>query len=219
MRANAHGSYSYSRIANLRVAKCAPTSYIATLTTSGMERMTSKLAAALAVCLLAPQMAWAGDNAALQTAGTSVAIALPLIAGGIALDKGDTHGVGQLALITGLSVGTAYGLKQFVREKRPDGSDYESFPSDTTALAASGSGFLWRRYGWTYGLPAFVASQFVSFSRVESKKHHWYDTLASSAIAAGYSYVIASPYKQRSRWRTGLSAAPDGGYLTLAYEF
>lgn len=181
--------------------------------------MLSKYAALLAVCILTPQAAWAGGNSTLQTAGTGVAIALPLIAGGIAFDKGDTHGVGQLVLITGLSVGTAYGLKQFVREKRPDGSDYESFPSDTTALAASGSGFLWRRYGWQYGLPAFAASQFVSFTRVDAKKHHWYDTLASSAIAAGYSYVIASPYKERSHWRTSLSAAPDGGYLALAYDF
>lgn len=169
-----------------------------------------------AAMLLASAPAQAFSN---ESAGTAVAIALPVLAGGYSILKGDKTGFAQVTVDTLLTVGTAYGLKQFVREKRPDGSDYESFPSDTTALAASGSGFLWRRYGWTYGLPAFVASQFVSFSRVESKKHHWYDTLASSAIAAGYSYVIASPYKQRSRWRTGLSAAPDGGYLTLAYEF
>jgi membrane-associated phospholipid phosphatase len=70
-----------------------------------------------------------------------------------------------------------------VREKQPDGSDYHSFPSNTTALAASGSSFLWGRYDWEYGVPAFLATKFVSFTRVDAKQHHWYDTLASSAIA------------------------------------
>lgn len=181
--------------------------------------MTSRLLIAALALLLMPQAALAGDKATLQAAGTGVAIALPLIAGGIALDKGDTHGFGQLVLETGLTVGTAYALKQFVRERRPDGSDWQSFPSDTTALAASGSAFLWRRYGWRYGLPAFVASQFVSFSRVESKQHHWYDTLASSAIAAGYAYVISEPYQERRRLRSSLAVSPDGGFLQVAWEF
>ena len=30
-----------------------------------------------------------------------------------------------------------------------------------------------------------AATQFVSYSRVQADKHHWYDTLASSAIAIG----------------------------------
>ncbi len=105
-----------------------------------------------------------------------------------------------------MTVGTAYALKQIVHERRPDGSDFQSFPSETTALSASGSSFLWARYGWTYGLPAFAATQFVSYSRVQAKKHHWYDTLASSAIAAGYGYVLTTPFKRRYNVDTSLSA-------------
>ena len=155
----------------------------------------------------------------IETAGTAVAIALPLIAGGISYYKHDTMGLAQLTVETALTVGTALALKQIVKERRPDGSDFQSFPSDTTALAASGSSFLWGRYGWQYGLPAFFATQFVSYSRVQAKQHHWYDTLASSAIAAGYGYVLTTPFKKRTGIETSLSATPGGAYLSLSYNF
>jgi len=106
-----------------------------------------------------------------------------------------------------------------VRERRPDGSDFQSFPSDTTALAASGSSYLWGRYGWQYGLPAFAATQFVSYSRIQAKKHHWYDTLASSAIAAGYGYALTTPFKRKYNIDTSLDASPEGATLHLSYNF
>ena len=155
----------------------------------------------------------------IETAGTAVAIALPLIAGGISYYKHDTMGLAQLTVETALTVGTALALKQIVKERRPDGSDFQSFPSDTTALAASGSSYLWGRYGWSYGLPAFFATQFVSYSRVQAKQHHWYDTLASSAIAAGYGYVLTTPFKKRTGIETSFSATPGGAYLSLSYNF
>lgn len=155
----------------------------------------------------------------IETIGTGVAIALPVIAAGITFYKHDRKGLGQLVVQTALTVGTAYALKSIVRERRPDGSDFQSFPSNTTALAASGSSFLWRRYGLEYGLPAFAASQFVSYSRVQANKHHWYDTLASSAIALGYGYAITTPFKRKYNISTELNAAPDGAMLHMAYDF
>jgi membrane-associated phospholipid phosphatase len=144
---------------------------------------------------------------------------LPIVAGGIALYKHDRIGVAQLTAETLFTVGTAYALKNIVRERRPDGSDFHSFPSGTTALAASGSSFLWGRYGWEYGLPAFALTQFVSYSRIQAKQHHWYDTLASSAIATGYGYVLTTPFKQRYNVDTRLSASPHGAYLQLSYAW
>ena len=165
------------------------------------------------------QAALSSRQKTIEDLGKGVSIALPLIAGGITLYKGDRKGSLQLITETFLTVGTAYALKSFVRERRPDGSDFHSFPSETTALASSGSSFLWRRYGWEYGLPAFAASQFVSYSRVQADKHHWYDTLASSAIAIGYGYAITTPFKKRYNIDTALEAAPDGAMVRLSYEF
>ncbi len=155
----------------------------------------------------------------IETLGTGVAIALPLVAGGISYFKHDRMGLAQLTVETVFTVGTAYALKNIVRERRPDGSDFQSFPSDTTALAASGSSYLWGRYGWQYGLPAFMATQFVSYSRIQAKKHHWYDTLASSAIAAGYGYALTTPFKRKYNIDTSLEASPDGATIHLSYNF
>ena len=174
--------------------------------------------ATLAVALLLAQQTGASAKA-LTTAGTGVAIALPLIAGGISVYKDDWAGVGQLAVDTVATVGTVYALKNIVRERRPDGSDWQSFPSDTTALGASGSSYLWARYGWQYGLPAFAASQFVSFTRVDAKKHHWYDTAASSLIAIGYSQIFTTHFRERYNVYTDLDASPDGAMLRVAYDF
>jgi membrane-associated phospholipid phosphatase len=155
----------------------------------------------------------------IESAGTAVAIALPLTAVGISLLKHDNMGLAQLTVETALTVGTAYALKEIVREQRPDGSDFHSFPSGQTALSASASSYLWGRYGWQYGLPAFFATQFVSYSRVQARQHHWYDTLASSAIAAGYGYVLTTPFKRHPNLRTSLAASPDGASFTLSYNF
>ena len=155
----------------------------------------------------------------IETMGTGVAIALPLTALAITIRKRDRVGLEEFAVQTALTVGTAYALKYLVREQRPDGSDFHSFPSDTTALAASGSSFLWRRYGWQYGLPAYAVMQFVSYSRIQANKHHWYDTMASSAIAFGYSLAVTDRFSQRYHLRTSLEATPDSAYFQLAYNF
>ena len=174
---------------------------------------------ALAATPLVPAKPLTSMQKNIETAGTAVAIALPLTGVGVALFHRDRTGLAELTVETVLTVGTAYALKNLVREQRPDGSDWHSFPSGTTALAASGSSFLWGRYGWEYGLPAFAATEFVSYSRVQAKQHHWYDTLASSAMAAGYGYFITTPFQKRWDVYTSLSATPDSARVSLEYKF
>lgn len=176
------------------------------------------LLAAILVCLGAPCAA-AKQNKTITTAGTGIAIALPVIAAGITAYKRDWTGTAELAATTVATVGTAFALKQVIRSRRPDGSDFESFPSDTTALGASGSSFLFRRYGWQYGLPAFAASQFVSYSRVQADKHHWYDTLASSVIAFGYASVLTTRFKKKYNIYSEIQPGPDGAMIRMSYDF
>ncbi len=178
----------------------------------------------MAMSLLSIHAARAGTSASsgsktVETAGTALSIALPMVAGGITLLKHDRVGSAQLVVETVLTVGTAYALKSFVRERRPDGSDFRSFPSATTALSASGSSFLWGRYGWEYGLPAFAVTQFVSYSRVQAKQHHWYDTLASSALAAGYGYILTTPFEERYHIQTSMEPAPGGAMIQMSYRW
>jgi len=174
-------------------------------------------ALAAAPALAATTAAVPAKSDKIETAGTAIAIALPLTAAGIAFYKKDWNGVIDLGLTTLATVGTAYALKHIVREKRPDGSDFQSFPSDTSALASSGSSFLWARYGWEYGLPAFAASTFVSYSRVEAKKHHWYDTAASTVLAIGYSAIFTPRFNKYAIY-SSLDVSPDGAMLHFAYN-
>jgi membrane-associated phospholipid phosphatase len=141
------------------------------------------------------------------------------VAGGIAVWKDDWTGAKQLAAVTVLTVGTAYVLKKFIKEQRPDHSDYKSFPSDTAALAFAPAGFLWRRYGWEYGLPAYAAAEFVGYSRVDAKKHHWWDVLASAAISFGYNELITTRFRPRNSLYTSLDAGPDGVYASVHYTW
>jgi membrane-associated phospholipid phosphatase len=180
------------------------------------------LACALAGFLcsaLAAQAAAAAKTSKIESAGTYVAIALPVVAGGIAVWKDDWTGVKQLAAVSILTVGTAYALKHFVREQRPDHSDFQSFPSDTSALASAPAAFLWQRYGWEYGLPAFAASTFVGYSRVHAKKHHFWDVLASTAISIGYNELITTRFHPRNTFYSSLDAGPDGVYASLHYTW
>jgi hypothetical protein len=64
-----------------------------------------------------------------------------------------------------------------------------------------------------------MATEFVSYTRVQAKEHHWYDTLASSAIAAGYGFIVTTPLKRKYNVDTELSASPDGTAVQFSYRF
>ena len=156
----------------------------------------------------------------IEDVGTGLSIALPVVAAGIAWEKDDRRlGLAQLAAETVLTVGTVYALKNIVHEERPNGSDDKSFPSETTALAASGSSFLWGRYGWEYGLPATAVTGFVAYSRIQARDHHWYDTVASLGISAAYGYVVTTPFQRRYNVRTELTPLPGGAFVRLSYNW
>ncbi|HMH65836.1 MAG TPA: phosphatase PAP2 family protein [Rhizomicrobium sp.] len=173
------------------------------------------LLAAIALLLASMQSAAAASS---ETLGTDVAIALPVIAGGITLYKDDWKGAAQLTVDTVATVGIAYGLKHVIREQRLDKSDFQSMPSDTSALAFAPANFLWDRYGWQYGVPAYAAATFVAWSRVDAQKHHWYDVTASAALAFGVSKIFTTRYQARGL-SYGVAPTDGGAYASLDYRF
>jgi membrane-associated phospholipid phosphatase len=160
----------------------------------------------------------AATTSNVETAGKAVALALPLVAVGISLGHHeDWDGIAELGVSTAATLGAAYLLGHVVREQRPDHSDFHSFPSDTAALAYAPADYLWARYGWQYGLPAYAAATFVAYSRVDARKHHWYDVAASSAIAFGFNYAIVTRYHKSDRYSVYASTDPDsiGVHFTM----
>ena len=68
------------------------------------------------------------------------------------------------------------------------------------------AGYVQRRYGWTYGLPAYAVGVFVGYSRVHAKKHHTSDVLAASAIGVAANLILTRPYG-----RVTVAALPASG--------
>lgn len=176
------------------------------------------LSAATLSALLCDTAAGA-TNQALGDVGTGVAIALPVVAAGISYYKDDWQGIGQLALDTGATVGTALLLKQFIKEERPDFSDNRSFPSDTAALAFAPASYMWARYGWEYGLPSYAAATFVGYTRVATDEHHWWDVAASAGIAWGWTFLFVDRWHSAYNLNSDMQVTPHAVYASLSYKW
>lgn len=155
----------------------------------------------LFVCLLtsvlplsAQEFQPTGAQRAVRTSG-DVAIGLLSVAGLTAvLAQKDWEGLKQGALSGVTTLGVTYALKLLVKKERPDKSDFQSFPSMHTSTAFTAAAFLQRRYGWKWGIPAFVVSSFVGWSRIYGKKHDVWDVLAGAAIGTGSACIYTRPF-------------------------
>ncbi len=109
------------------------------------------------------------------------------------LYKNDREGSIQFAKSFATTLGVTYALKYTINAERPNGGNY-SFPSGHTSAAFSGASFLQKRYGWEYGVPAYLAASFVGWSRIEADKHYFGDVLAGAAIGVASTYLFTDLY-------------------------
>lgn len=131
-----------------------------------------------------------------ETYGDIGQLAIPLIAAGISLGQEDYDGLKQFGYSALSSEATVQILKYTVDEKGPDGEG-KSFPSGHTARAFTGATYLQIRYGWEYGIPAYLAAGAVGWSRVDANQHYWRDVLVGAAIGTGFTYLFTTPQDQQ----------------------
>jgi membrane-associated phospholipid phosphatase len=150
------------------------------------------LASALSISFASPARA----DDFVETSGLVLRFALPAAGGAYALYKGDRQGLLQI----GASVASAYGvsflLKQVVKEERPDHSGWDSFPSDSSAIAFAAASSIQVRYGWDYGLPSYAIAAYVGYSRVHADRHDWGDVAAGALIGAVAGWLLTDPYEE-----------------------
>ncbi len=161
----------------------------------------------------------AGDDALRHT--TDVLCLLPdATALGVTIAKHDTEGMKQLGLSTATCLALNYGLELCIRKDRPDGTGHHAFPSTHTAVAFNGSTFLMKRYGWKWGVPAYVVSSFVAWGRVKTDRHDWWDVLGGAAIGAGTAYIFTKPFVKDVDVSIAPTAFGESGYgLTATIQF
>lgn len=150
-----------------------------------------------------------------ETAGDVLQYVLPAVTAGLLADKRDAAGGLQFGESFVLTLGVTHVLKIAVDETRPNGGHY-SFPSGHTSASFSCAEFLRRRYGWRFGLPAYLAAIFVGYSRVESKNHYTHDVLAGAAIGIIGSALFTTRYQG---WQVGLGARHDALGVTLSHAW
>jgi len=156
------------------------------------------LSAAMAVMLTLPSIPAAADD---EYSGTELSAdvmtgLLPLTAYAISYFKDDGEGSKQFLRSTAVSLVLNTTLRVAFNQtgwgERPNGSPY-GFPSGHAAFVTSSAAFLQDRYGWHYGLPAYLVAGYVSYVRVDTGHHRWGDVIAGAALSYGVSKLFVTP--------------------------
>lgn len=144
-----------------------------------------------------PEYVLSSNQKGVKLSTDIVAVTLPaaaLIGTICAQDwKGLVQGVETAAVTAAFTLALKYGVK----EKRPDGSDWHSFPSGHTAVSFATATYLTRRYGLKFGIPAYVLSCYVAWGRCFSKQHFVWDTVVGAAIGAGSALIFTTPWAKK----------------------
>lgn len=151
----------------------------------------------LSLSLNAQQIEVTGSRKAVRTSGDVGAILLPVAGLTAILINKDWQELKQGVFAGATTLGVTYALKYIVKKDRPDHSDRHSFPSMHTSVSFTAASFIQRRYGWKWGIPAYVVSSYVGWSRVYGKKHDWWDVAAGAAIGIGSSYIFTRPFAKK----------------------
>ncbi len=154
-----------------------------------------------------------GSRKAVRTSGDILMLLTPAASLAATLALQDWEGLKQGALTGVTAIGTTIILKQLIDKERPDGSDNDSFPSMHATVSFAGAAFLQKRYGWTYGIPAYLLSAYVGWSRVYGKKHDWWDVAAGTAIGIGSGYIFTHPYAKKHHLT--ITPVAGGGHIGL----
>ncbi len=165
------------------------------MTFSKMQRCRA-IVASLAICTVSLGMNEPAQAAgSVEQASDVLKILIPAIALGTSFYLDDSEGRMQFYKSAATTIGITQGLKYSVNKKRPNGLDNQSFPSSHASSAFAGAAFIHKRYGWEYGIPAYIGASFVGYSRVQAKKHYTIDVLAGAAIGIGSNLYFTEPYK------------------------
>jgi len=159
-----------------------------------------------------------GQNQAIQTSGDILLFAMPASAltGGLII--GDYEGTWQFAKSFALNEAVTIGLKYATDKKRPFNNGERAFPSGHTSTTFQSAAFIQQRYGWNYGIPAYILAGYTGYSRINAQKHDGWDVLAGALVGVGSAYIFTTPY-QKEHIQLNFSNDADSYSLGFVYKF
>jgi hypothetical protein len=147
------------------------------------------------------------DTDALESIGDVLQVALPaggflstFLVGNGEGGRWDRQGTWQSAAAFAASWTTTYAWKATAQKLRPNGHANNSYPSGHTMGAFSGAVFIDRRYGRTFGIPAYALAALTAYSRVASDWHFADDTVAGASVSLLWGAAIVTPQP----WHTNI---------------
>ncbi len=158
---------------------------------------------------------------AFQDAGDILEYALPFGSILTTIVINDKKGTWQFAKAFGTNLAITYALKFAINKPRPGHTmNGKSFPSGHTSGSFQSASFIQRRYGWKYGLPAYVVAGFVGYSRIwgHHQKHDGWDVLAGAILGIGSTYLFTTPY-QKEHFELALDSGENNYSIGFKYKF
>ena len=76
----------------------------------------------------------------------------------------------------------------------------------------SGASFIHARYGLKRAIVPYLMTGFTAYSRIESNKHWWWDTVAGAAISGLITWAIVDRYDG-----VRVSATPNSVRVNVAF--
>ena len=106
------------------------------------------------------------------------------------------------------------GLKLAIPERRPDGEDDESFPSEHAAQCTAAAIIIDREYQGKIGILAYALATIVSLSRIQSKKHHSRDVVAGALIGGAAVWLTTKYNSRANQWRSKLEGRLERKHIS-----
>jgi len=89
--------------------------------------------------------------------------------------------------------GSRLAFKDHEWATRPNGHPY-GFPSGHMAFLGAGAAFLQDRYGWKWGVPAWAATGYTAWVRVDDDHHRWRDIVAALVVVEASSLYFTTRF-------------------------
>ena len=155
----------------------------------------------------------------IERAGDILHYAIPASAGLTTLILNDKEGSKQFLKSFATNLAVTYTLKYAFNKPRPEGAtDGLAFPSGHTSAAFQGASFIQRRYGWKYGIPAYILAGYVGYSRIEglNDRHDGWDVLGGIIVGIGSTYLFTTPYEKKN---LDITFKSGGGYYSIGVVY
>lgn len=158
------------------------------------------------------------QNKSLETTGDVLFVAIPALAYGTTFLKNDKKGSRQFEKSFLVNIAMTAGLKILIEKQRPNMENGNSFPSGHSSVTFQGASFFQRRYGWKFGVPAYLLAGFTGYTRINADKHDLTDVIAGAVIGIGSTYLFTTPY-QKEHMELSFSTLDNTYLIGFRFKF